>query len=153
MIFNKSSLFFVYTNIYMYICIMKNKIKKLLRESLEENYINVFHGTNEKFAEDIKSKGLTADNYQSPNWFMVSTDFESALFHSTPKEEGIAYVFEFKIPVDNSKWIGYPFFWKSYDRNESSKWYALKQLLNPEFIINIHKVNYDEFLKQKNKGY
>ena len=80
---------------------------------------------------------------------MVSTDLESALFHATAEEGEKAPVVEFKVPVDNSKWEGYPYFWPPYNRNDNSKWFALKQPLLKEFITKIHNISYDDFVKQK----
>lgn len=115
----------------------------------------VYHGTSLRKVEEIKSKGLNAGSmgYQSAGWYMVSTDFASALFHATAEDGYQAPVFEFEVPVDNTKWEGNPFFWPPYERNSDSKWFALKQPLHSKFIKKIHYVDYDDFIKQKNEGF
>lgn len=132
-------------------------IRKLLREALLsesiENYIKVFHGTHLKFVNQIKEKGLISKNYDSASWFMVATDIESAIFHATPNDDEDAHIFEFKVPVTNKKWEGYPYFWPPYTRDNGEKWYALKQPLDSNFITNLHKITYKDYIKQKNKGF
>lgn len=120
---------------------------------MENGFITVYHGTHDKFVGDIKRGGLKAGNmgYDNSVWYMVSTDMDSALYHSTPSGE-IAYVFEFEIPVNNSKWEGYPYFWPPYNRKPGSKWFALKQELPPKFIKKIHKVKKDKYTDSKNNG-
>lgn len=111
----------------------------------------VFHGTTLKKAESIKSQGLKSTNgYDSAGWYMVSTDFESALFHAYAEPGEKAVVFEFEVPLDNTKWEGYPYFWPPYDRANGSQWFALKQILPKELINKIHYVDYETYLKQKN---
>ena len=126
--------------------------KALLKESLEKEIV-VFHGTLAKFVNPIKNNGLVAKNYHDAKWFMVSTDLESALFHATPNEGESAYIFEFKVPVTNDKWEGYPYFWPPYIRENGHKWFALKQALDSKYITNLHEVTYEEYLEQKNKGF
>ena len=131
-------------------------IKGLLREALlNENgsKITVFHGTLQKFLEKMKYTGLISKHYDDAQWFTVSTDFESALFHATPNEGESAYVVEFKVPLTNQKWEGYPYFWPPYVRSNGEKWFALKQPLNPNFIADVHEVDYEQYLEQKNKGF
>lgn len=129
-------------------------IKKLLREALlNENEIIIFHGTLYKFLEKIKNNGLVSKKYYDAEWFMASTDFESALFHATPNEGESAYVIEFKVPLTNEKWEGYPYFWPPYVRKNGEKWFALKKPLSPELITNVHAVDYEKYLEQKNKGF
>lgn len=125
-----------------------------IRNGVPETKI-VYHGTSLKKVEEIKSKGLNAGSmgYQSAGWYMVSTDFASALFHATAEDGHQAPVFEFEVPVDNTKWEGHPYFWPPYERNSESKWFALKQPLPNKFIKKIHYVDYDNFIKQKNEGF
>jgi len=128
--------------------------------SLYENVekIKVYHGTTNKKINDIKNKGLQSPNgYDSASWYMVATDFGSALYHSNAdKEAGIMpVVVEFEIPTqkETRKWEGYPYLWPPFVRNGGEKWFALKQELPSKFIKKIHEVDYDAFLKQKKKGF
>lgn len=58
-----------------------------------------------------------------------------------------------EVPVNNSKWEGYPYFWPPYERKSNSKWFALKQPIPKEMIVNLQYVNYEDFIKQKSKGF
>lgn len=122
---------------------------------MNDSFITVYHGTKNKFVNDIKTNGLVDKHGNSSTWYMVATDIESALFHAHPDKEGAdAYVIEFKIPnVANNKWDGYPFLWRGYVRNSHSTWYALKQDLPKKFIRTIHKIKYSQWLKQKQTGF
>ena len=117
-----------------------------------EDKITVYHGTHPKYVEAIKSQGLRSKSL-GPNWYMVATDFGSALYHATPEEQGDAVVFEFEVPVENTKWDGYPYFWPEHKRNENSSWFALKEPLGKELIKKVHYISYEDFIKQKNKGF
>ena len=130
---------------------MGTKLK--LSEIFKEDDIIVYHGTLTKFVNSIKEYGLTHKNYYEPNWFMVSTDFQSALFHATPQEGKDASVIEFKVPINNEKWFGYPYFWPPYKRNDNSMWFALKEPLGNELITKVHNVPYEVFLKRKYDGF
>lgn len=132
---------------------MKITLKDFLNES-NTNYITVYHGTNTKFVDDIKKNGLIP-KITSANWYMVSTDFESALFHAIPQENSEVYIFEFKIPINNNKpyWEGYPYLWKAYKRTEKSTWYALMDTLTPNMIVDVHKVPYEKWSEQKIKKF
>lgn len=116
----------------------------------------VYHGTSLKNVDKIKKHGLQAGSmgYDSAGWYMVSTDFESALFHGVAvKDNDDVPVIEFEVPTDNVKWEGYPYFWPPFERNKSSKWFALKQPIPIKFIKKIHYVSYADFLKQKNEKF
>lgn len=118
--------------------------------------LKLYHGTNSKSVEDIKTNGLIdkTGNYSNPTWYMLSTDFESALFHSNISNDTYAYVVEFEIPLDNDAfWYGYPYLWKAYERSNNSSWFALKQRIPKEFIKTIHEVDYQTWFEQKNSGY
>jgi len=143
-----------------------SEVRKMVIDILSENLFEqrggesriekVYHGTSLKKAINIRNGGLKASEsigYQSPGWYMVSTDFESALFHATAEDGEDAVVFEFDVPIDNLKWEGHPYFWPPYERSEKSKWYALKQPISKNMITDIHYVKYDDFLNQKNKGF
>lgn len=117
-------------------------------------FTTVFHGTHPKFVDSIKKNGLIDKTGYNQGWYMISTDFESALYHSNSDENDNIYVIEFKIPNNESdKWDGYPYLWKGYERNDKSTWFALKKPLPKEFIQKIHKVDYKTWLNQKNKKY
>lgn len=121
------------------------------------NKLKVYHGTNVKSLESIKENGLvdTVGEYHSPTWYMVSTDFASALYHATPLDDmEHVYVVEFEVPLsDDAYWFGYPYFWKGYERSNTSTWFALKEALPKELMTNIHKVDYKTWFDRKNKGY
>ena len=135
-------------------------ISKIIKEEINE-YMNdsltVYHGTKGKFLNSIKKNGLedkTSAPYQQ-GWYMVSTDFESALFHANPDEKkDLVYVFEFKVPItENNRWVGYPYLWLGQKMKDNSTWFALMRKLPRKFITKIHKVTYDEWINQKNKGF
>jgi 8-oxo-dGTP pyrophosphatase MutT (NUDIX family) len=128
---------------------------KNLNESTDNKFITVYHGTKPKFVSSIKQNGLVDKSGYNQGWYVVSTDFESALFHSHPDEDkGDTNVIEFKIPINNNdKWLGYPYLWKGEKMNDNSTWFALMQKLPSEFITKIHTVDYDTFIKQKNSGF
>lgn len=131
---------------------MKDFIRKKIREGINKT-ITVYHGTNPKFVDNINQNGLVSNmGYNNANWFMVSTDFASALFHATASDDSNipVYVIEFQVPVTNEKWEGYPYFWPAYNRSNESEWFSLKQPLPSNFIKKIHEVPYDEWLKIKN---
>ena len=132
------------------------KFDDYLYENLQ-NYITVYHGTNSKFVNDIENNGLE-DNRESPyqqGWYMVSTDFESALYHAYSDDNNdFVYVFEFKIPIleVNRKWLGYPYLWKGTEINDNSIWFALMKKIPKTFITKIHKIPYNIWIKQKQNG-
>lgn len=121
--------------------------------------ITVFHGTMPKKVDSIKQNGLQAPSsmgYDSAGWYMVSTDFASALFHANIEKGEKAPVFEFEVPCEgyfkspeNIKWEGYPYFWPPYERSAESKWFALKQPIPSGMIKKIHYINYDEWIQRK----
>lgn len=137
--------------------ILVDNLRKIISETLSEVFdnkgsITVYHGTHPKYVNDIKSQGLKSKAL-GPNWYMVATDFESALYHATPEGENDVVVFEFEVPVENTKWEGYPYFWPPYERSEKSSWFALKEPLGNELIKKVHHISYEDYLKQKSKGF
>ena len=132
---------------------MAIKLKDLLNEL--KNILTVYHGTNIKKLNDIKRNGLLSPKgYDDAGWYMVATDFESALFHATALKEGEkVIVFEFKVPVTNEYWDGNPYFWPPSKRSGRSKWYALQKPIPKNFIKKIHYVDYDDWGKQKLLGF
>lgn len=132
---------------------MKTKFNEFIAENIQGETITLYHGTNYKHINDIQQNGLVNNMGYDANWFMFSTDFESALFHATPKENESAYVFEFEIPYNGKHWKGRPYLWKEYKRTDISSWFApMKQIPN-EFIKNLHETPYDEWVEQKRKKY
>lgn len=135
---------------------LRNIIREIVIETFKNNQIiTVFHGTSQKKAAGIELNGLNGGSmgYSNAGWYMVSTDFESALFHATAEEGEQAIVFEFEVPIDNHRWEGNPYFWPPYKRNETSKWFALKQPIEKKLIKKIHHVSYGDFLLQKQEGF
>ena len=132
----------------------KDYIQQKIVESTT-NYLYVYHGTNTKYVDAIKSGGLLSRvGYDTSNWYMVSTDFESALYHATPIEKGNVYVFQFKIPiVKNDMWCGYPYLWAEAVISDNSKWFAIKKPLTSDMISNVYEVDYDKWLERKNLKY
>jgi len=119
--------------------------------------IRVFHGTLPKFVDGIKKNGLedrSGAPYQQ-GWYMVATDFESALFHANPDEnKDFVYVFEFNIPINEKyRWVGYPYLWKGEKLNDNSTWFALMKKIPSKLILKSHKISYGEWVDRKNKGF
>jgi hypothetical protein len=128
--------------------------KKHLKEDDEfSNEITVYHGTKPKFVKDIVNNGLIDKTGYSPKNYMLSTDFESALFHADSDEGENVYVIEFEVPIEDTKWFGYPYLWKGENRNDNSTWFALKQPVPKEFIKKVHNIDYKDWIKQKNIGF
>lgn len=102
----------------------------------------------------IKSRGLENRVGYMPNWYMLSEDFESALYHAVATENKPAIVFEFRIPIESHKrrWKGYPYLWEG-DSSGGNTWYGLMKAIPSKFIKKIHKVSYDKWLQQKNDGF
>lgn len=118
------------------------------------NTITVYHGTKRKFINQIKRNGLVNKTGYNQGWYMVSTDFDSALFHAHPEDDrGDVYVIEFQLPSTSERWEGYPYLWPGEVRSGKSTWYSLKQPLPKEFIQKVHSVGYDEWLTVKNQGF
>jgi len=121
----------------------------------EKKTLKVYHGTKSKFVKSIKENGLKDKTGYNQGWYMVSTDFASALFHTHPDDKkDFVYVFEFEIPIpENDRWVGYPYLWEGGKINDNSTWFALMQALPKSFIKKIHKVSYEDWLSQKQKEF
>jgi hypothetical protein len=128
---------------------------KTYEQFINDNKLTLYHGTSLKYLDDIKKNGLISKvGYDTNGWYMMSTDFESALFHALPTNKTDIIVVEFTIPIkENDYWIGYPYLWKGGKRTDSSTWYALMKPIPKKFIKKIHYVDYDKWLEQKNKGF
>ena len=124
-------------------------------EESEGDYLRVYHGTMNKKLPSIKSRGLESSmGYHNPEWYMVSTDFGSALFHANANEEDETVpVIEYKIPLKDGKWYGDPYFWPAYERSELSKWFSLKDVIPSEYIEKVHEVPYEDYVRQKKRGF
>ena len=135
--------------------IIKEEVNHYVLENNGDDTLTVYHGTNNKFVNDIKTNGLIdKQNHYSQGWYVVSTDIESALFHATPQNKEDVTVFEFEIPlIDNHYWEGYPYLWNGEKRNDKSTWYALKQPLPPNLIKNIHRIPYQDWVQRKQDKY
>jgi len=132
---------------------LRTFISDLISEHFNNpSYITVYHGANNKYADDIKRSGLIDKTGYNQGWYMVSTDFESALYHATPINKEDVSVFEFRVPIEHDGkvyWTGYPYLWKGEKRNDKSTWFALMRKLPPSFIHKIHVIPYNIWLKQK----
>lgn len=119
------------------------------------NYLKLYHGTSLKNISKIEKEGLISNIGYSAGWYMLSTDFESALYHGNALKEGDEVpVIEFEIPItETDKWDGYPYVWVEEKRNDKSSWYAPKKAIPKEFIKKIHYVSYNDWLNQKNDKY
>lgn len=131
------------------------KTNNIIKESIDNNTIKVYHGTKPKFVNDIKNHGLIDKSGYNQGWYMVSTDFESALFHAHPdNNNGDVYVIEFEIPNNKTdRWNGYPYLWKGQKMKDNSTWFALMKQIPKEYIKKIHKIDYDKWINQKNVGF
>jgi hypothetical protein len=107
------------------------------------------------FTDSIKNNGLIDKTGYNQGWYMVSTDFDSALFHSNPEiKGGDVHVVKFKVPLkDNKYWDGYPYLWKGEKRSDNSTWFALMKKLPKDFIEKVEVISYEKWIKQKNKGF
>jgi hypothetical protein len=122
----------------------------LLGKNENKDTLKVYHGTIDKHINNIKKNGLVSPlGYDRPKWYMVSTDFESALFHSNADEDQNIkpIVVEFDIPLEKHKrrWVGFPYLWSGKTTSDNDTWYALKQPIPSEFISKVHNVSFDKF--------
>ena len=116
--------------------------------------ITVYHGTMEKHIDSIKEKGLEGEERLGANWFMVATDFASALYHASPDENKEAIVFEFEVEIEpHPIFKGHPYLWEPSVRHEESSWYGIKETIPTSSIKKIHRVPYEEYLLQKEMGF
>ena len=131
------------------------KNNKLNENKIKNKSITIFHGTKPKHINSIKQDGLVDKTGYNQGWYMVSTDFESALFHAHPDDSsGDVFVIEFKIPNnENDRWDGYPYLWKGQRMKDNSVWFALMKKIPKEFIKKIHKIDYNNWIKQKERGF
>lgn len=114
----------------------------------------LFHGTQKKLVADIVKNGFNQLANQG-GWYQMATDFESALFHcsTAEKKPEHVYVIEFNVKSTDELWNGYPNLFPAYERDESSSWFAVKEILPSEMIVAVHQVPYDLYIKQKSRGF
>jgi len=130
------------------------KLTKLLLEIEKTSYLKLYHGTRLKNVNNIKSNGLESKTHYGNGWYMLASDFESALYHATPDDDGgDVAVIEFKIPTTNVKWEGYPLLWPAEVRNSKSSWYSLREPIPAKFIKKVHFISFDKYKEQKSKGF
>lgn len=118
--------------------------------------ITVFHGTIQKHLGSIKKNGLNDNsNSSGANWYMVSTDFASALYHASPEKNESAIVIEIELEI-KEKFDGLlthtPYLWNPHVRSESSAWFGLYKSIPPSCIKKVHKIENNLYLKQKEMG-
>ena len=92
----------------------------------------------------VRSNGL-ANSIRSPQWYMLSSNEDDAIFHS--KTSGQSAVIQFDIPVsgNNEYWEGHPWLWPSATPGAfKGKWYAPKETIPPEFITDVRQVSTEE---------
>lgn len=120
-----------------------------------KKYLTLYHGTILKNLPKIQENGLVSNLGYSAGWYMLSSDFESALYHGTALSEGEQVpVIEFHIPIiETDRWEGYPYVWAEEKRNDKSSWYAPMKEIPKEFIHKVHYVSYEDWLKQKTDKY
>jgi hypothetical protein len=130
------------------------KLIRILNEIKTSNYLILYHGTRVKNINNIKSNGLESKTHYGNGWYMLATDFESALYHATPDEDGgDVAVIEFKIPISDEKWKGYPLLWPAEVRTTKSSWYSLREPIPAKFIKKVHLVPFARYNQQKSKGF
>lgn len=115
--------------------------------------LTLYHGTTKDKVDSILKEGL-----KSPNWYMLATNFGSALYHANATKENEAVVIEIQLTIpkndDDFLWKGYPILYPEYKHDNSDiSWFALEQIIEPENIKKIHTVSYDSYLEQKNNGF
>lgn len=123
---------------------MKTLRKFILENILNKKNITFYHGTQPKFVNNIKQNGLIDNQGYNQGSYMVSTDFESALFHAYSEEGQKVYVVEFKISVMDDPWLGYPYLWKGEKRNDNSTWLALMEQIPSKYIEKVHEIEYSQ---------
>lgn len=120
---------------------------------LKDKNLTLYHGTILKKISSIEANGLVSNLGYGVGWYMLSSDFASALFHANAQEGEDVPVIEFSIPKGNDHWEGYPYLWKEEKRDDNSSWYALMKPIPKEFIKKIHYVKYADWIKQKGEGF
>jgi hypothetical protein len=117
--------------------------------------LKIYHGTSQKHIDNIKENGLSGDERLGNQWYMVATDFESALFHaSVESKNDNAIVVEFEVPIEDHKiFSAYPHLHEPHVRNKDSSWHGIDKEIPPNLIKKIHQVSYDDYMKQKSAGF
>jgi hypothetical protein len=109
---------------------------KLIKIASE--YLTLYHGTSDVNAEKIRVEGLRHNNLGA-GWYTLADNYEDAKFHSSVGN-GKSVVVEFRIPdvtderTGLNKWV-----WKP-QKAMSGNWYALREALPKEFVVDIREV-------------
>lgn len=114
----------------------------------------LFHGTQKKNIAKIMKDGFDESKLGN-QWYQMSTDFESALFHSSSMEKKpkSVYVMEFSFETNDEFWPGYPNLYPFEEINETSKWVAVNERIPANSVSAVYEVPYDLFMKQKSRGF
>jgi RNA:NAD 2'-phosphotransferase (TPT1/KptA family) len=119
------------------------------------NTITLYHGTIEKKLDSILSTGIERNARLGAQWYMLATDFASALFHASPDRDEEAIVVEVKVPIEpthSGMFSHTPHLWNPHRRNENSEWLALFKDIPAKHIQCVHRVSHADFLAQKLAG-
>ncbi len=119
------------------------------------NKITVYHGTTKNHLDNIKEKGLFDINNCGAGWYMVSSDFASALFHASPEKDDKAVVVEFELEIKETHrglFTHTPYLWNPEVRNDNSAWFGIYKPIPPICIKKVHEIDYDIYIKQKSLG-
>lgn len=132
-----------------------NVLIEELDEIKSEKMLRVYHGTSLKNLESILEKGLISES-RGANWYMVSDDIESALFHCSPNKDEDAIVLEFEIPIKPSFkgiFTHTPYLWNPQPMGNDNNWYGLYENIPSEFIKKVHRISHDVYMNQKSLGF
>lgn len=119
--------------------------------------LKLYHGTTEDKVSKILKEGIKSP-IQDSKWYMLADNFGSALYHCNADIDTKAVVLEIELKLpeleDDVLWKGYPVLYPEYRHdNDEISWFALNEIIKPEFITKIHEVDHKSFLAQKNKGF
>ncbi len=119
--------------------------------------ITLFHGTTADKISSILRQGIV-NKTNDPNWYMLASNFGSALFHCNADKYIKAVVIEVHLTLpevgDNVFWNGYPALYPEYKHdNADISWFAPNEVIKPECIAKVHVVELESFLAQKSNGF
>lgn len=115
--------------------------------------ITLYHGTKPNRVQSIEQNGITNSMYDSPTWYTLASDIESAIFHSDSDGDK-STIFKMEIPIGERKhWPGYPYLWKAEEFSNGRKWYAIKQPIPVEFIVDKIEIPHQQYQEQKRIGF
>lgn len=110
--------------------------------------ITLYHGTDSRHIDKIKEHGIVASQYESPKWYMLSSNKSGSIFHATKDDDIEPYLLTIEIPNDKIS----EYLWKPREEN-TFKWYALKKAIPKEFIKKSEVIDSDTWDKTKAKGF